>query len=211
MDFTLDNFTDRLRKMMYDSFPFEPDIINELKHSNRTEHIRDVAFWNNGKFKISDNEIVFEIGNEFAEEFYPYYHILEDAPYIRKRNRATDKTKGSQALVENLGQRDYGIVSFNGKTYSKEYSRNVRGKRSRLSSVSQWATDSRGNKIRINRESDSYLNTHYQYIEKMLNFPILDNLAFEFGLTRARTQLTSLEEDYNAANIVDIINSMTEE
>ena len=196
---------------MYNRFPYENDIINELKHPNRTEHIRDVAFKNNMTYTMDENTLVFEIGNDFAEENYPYYHILEDAPYIRKRDRATAKTKGSQAKVEELAKRDYNIISFNGKIYTKEYARNIRGSRNRLSSVSHWATDSRGDKLWINRESNSYLNTHYKYIEKMLNTTIIDQLAMEFKLRPMRTKITSLKEDYEALNLVDIINSMAEE
>lgn len=211
MEFTLDSFTKRLRELMYNRFPYENEEINKLKHPDRNEHIRDVAFKNNPTFTTGENEKVFEIGNEYAEEYYPYYHILEDAPYIRKRDRATSKTKGSQAKVEKLADRDYNKISFNGKTYTREYARNVRGKRSRLSSVSYWASDNNGDKIWINRESNSYLNVHYQYIETMMNTSILDTLASEFNLRRGRTKSSGLKEDYEALNIIDIINSTLEE
>lgn len=211
MEFTIDSFTQRLRELMYNRFPYENDEMNILKHKDRNEHIRDVAFKNNQTISVSENEKVFEIGNDYAEQYYPYYHILEDAPYIRKRDRATDKTKGSQAKVEKLADRDYNKVSFNGKTYTREYARNVRGKRSRLSNVSYWASDGNGDKIWINRESNSYLNTHYQYIERMMNTSILDTLAMEFNLKKARTEITTLKEDFEALNIVDIINSSLEE
>ncbi|MBO7715454.1 MAG: hypothetical protein J6S85_17970 [Methanobrevibacter sp.] len=211
MEFTIDSFTKRLRELMYNRFPYENDEMNILKHKDRNEHIRDVAFKNNQTISVSENEKVFEIGNDYAEQYYPYYHILEDAPYIRKRDRATDKTRGSQAKVEKLADRDYNKVSFNGKTYTREYARNVRGKRSRLSNVSYWASDGNGDKIWINRESNSYLNTHYQYIERMMNTSILDTLAMEFNLKKARTEITTLKEDFEALNIVDIINSSLEE
>ena len=211
MEFTISSFTKRLRELMYNSFPYEDEEINRLKHKDRPEHIRDVAFMNNPTFMLDENSIAFEIGNEYAEEYYPYYHILEDAPYIRKKDMATDKTRGSQAQVQELAKRDYNIISFNGKTYTREYARNVRGARDRLSKVSHWATDNNGKREWINREANSYLNVHYQYIEKMMNNYILDQLAMEFGLKKSRTQLTSLQEDYEALSIVDIINSMVEE
>ena len=173
----------------------------------------DVAFKNNPVIYNTDQNI-FEIGNENAEEKYPYYHILEDAPVIRKRGRGTKKTKGSQAEVENLGQRDYNRVSWNGKTFTKEYSRNVRGSRKRLASVSHWTTDYMGNDVFINREANAYLNEHYHYIEKMLNdYGILDTLASEFNLKRGRTIDTGLAEEYfsqedaDMTNILDIIGS----
>ena len=148
---------------------------------------------------LDENTLSFDIGNEFAEEKYPYYHILEDAPTIRKRGKSTEKTRGSQAKVENLGQRDYNRVRWNGKTLSKEYTRNVRGKRLNLGKVSHWATDYNGREYFINREANAYLNTHYHYIEKMLEeYGILDQLASDFGLKRKRTEDTGLLGDFLA-------------
>lgn len=212
MEYTLGSFTKRLRELMYDNFPrlegrgFNPS--GTPKHGEHNEEIRDIAFMNNPTFMIDENTNAFEIGNDYAEEYYPYYHILEDTPYIRKRNKATDKTKGSQAKVEKRSQRDYNIISFNGKTFSREYARNVRGKRNRLDQVSHWVTSADGKQVFVNRESNSYLNEHYHYIEKMMSNVILDQLAIEFGMRSGRTQITSLQEDYEALNIVDIINSM---
>lgn len=215
MEFELNDFTKRLRELMYDRFPNLPNRgINPSgtpKHGQHNEEIRNVAFKNNPTYMLDENSNGFEIGNEFSEEYYPHYHILEDSPYIRKRDKSTKKTRGSQASVEKLGERDYNIISFNGKTYSREYARNVRGARNRISKVSHWGVDASGKKVWINRESNSYLNEHYHYIENMLNGGILDQLAIEYGLKRKRTQNTSLQEDYEALSLVDIINSTLEE
>lgn len=215
MEFELNDFTKRLRELMYDRFPNLPNRgINHSgtpKHGQHNEEIRNVAFKNNPTYMLDENSNGFEIGNEFSEEYYPYYHILEDAPYIRKRDKSTKKTRGSQASVEKLGERDYNIISFNGKTYSREYARNVRGARNRTDKVSHWGVDASGKKVWINRESNSYLNEHYHYIENMLNGGILDQLAIEYGLRRQRTVNTSLQEDYEALSLVDIINSTLEE
>lgn len=214
MEFTIANFVQSMREKMYSAFPFELEEINKKKHANRPGHIRDVAFMNNQVITLDENTLMFEIGNTYAEERYPYYHILETAPYIRKRGRATDKTKGSQARIEYRGKRDYEKVSFNGKTYSKEYARNVRGQRNRRGQVSHWATDYMGRDYFINREADAYENIHYQYIEKMLNNFVLDSLAVEFGLKRARTQSTGLEEEYQAqsfdehSSLADMVSAM---
>lgn len=164
MEFTVGSFTKRLRELMYDNFPNLPERgVNPNgtpKHGEHNEEIRDVAFMNNPTYMIDENTNAFEIGNEFAEEYYPYYHILEDAPYIRKRGKGTGKTKGSQAEIKELGKRDYNIISFNGKTYGREYARNVRGKRDRLSSSSHWITDNNGRKMMVNREANAYQNVH---------------------------------------------------
>ena len=216
-EFNLSAFTQRLRDMIYNSFPYEREEVNEKKHEDRPGHIRDVAFKNNQTIQFSDNELIFEIGNAFAEERYPYYHILQDTPYIRKRDRGTKKTKGSQAAIEYKASRDYGRVNFNGKTYTKEYRRNVRGERNRLSKVSHWATDYNGNRYFINKERNSYLNVHYNFIEQIMYFN-LPLLALEFGLKQKRTQITGLEEEYKEQSyvsqgydIVDIFNSFAEE
>lgn len=210
MEFSIDLFTQRLRDLMYNSFPYENNEINQKKHSTRIGHIRDVAFKNNETIRLGDDQLTFDIGNVYAEERYPYYHILEDAPYIRKRDRATTKTRGSQEKVEYLGARNYNNISWNGKTYTKEYAKNVRGKRSRLSKVSHWATDYNGNRVMVNRESNSYQNVHYHYIENMLSLHT-QTLAIDFGLKLKRVQDSGLGDDYEMSKIIDIFNSFEEE
>lgn len=195
MEYNITDFTTQLRNLMYARFPYEHDSINLQKHKKRPKHIRDIAFMENEVMNTGDTTI-FEIGNEQSESEYPYYHILEDSPVIRKRGRGTTKTKGTQEMIKEKGKRDYGYVYWNGKTFTKEYSRNVRGSRKRLSSVSHWTTDYMGNDLFINREANSYLNVHYQYIEKMLNNGILDEIATMFNLKRARTVNSGLVEEF---------------
>ena len=215
MEFELATFTQTLRDKMYNMFPrlpgrgFNPN--GKPKHGQYNEEIRDVAFKNNQTIQVNDDQFTFDIGNEYSETHYPYYHILEDAPYIRKRNKGSEKTRGSQAKVEK-GKRDYGVIKWNGKTFSKEYRKNVRGKRNRIGKVSHWATDYNGNSIFINRDSKEYLNEHYQYIEKMLDIITIE-LASEFNLKTARVQKTGLEEDLaeqwgvDSSTILDIFQS----
>lgn len=213
MEFTIQAFTNRLRELMYTRFPYEPDAIKQKKHKKTPLHIVDVAFWKNPVITIDENTLTFDIGNEESERTYPYYHILEDAPVIRKRGKGTAKTRGSQAKVEDKGKRDYNRVTWNGKTLTKEYSRNVRGKRLNLSKISSYVVDGNGEVKFINREANAYFNTHYHYIEKMMNEQgILDILANEFGLTRKRTQSTGLLEDFlsqgdNEPSIVEAVMS----
>lgn len=198
MEFQIATFTQTLRDKMYKRFPNLKDRgknpTGSFKHGQYNEEIRDVAFKKNPTIVVNENQQTFDIGNTYAEEHYPYYHILEDSPYIRKRDRGTEKTRGSQAKIENLGERNYSFPTWNGKTFVQEYRRNVRGKRNRLDKVSYWATDYKGDKFFINRESNSYLNVHYQYIEKMLNIITLE-LASEFNLKKARVEKTGLEEE----------------
>ena len=198
-EFNITSFVVSLRERMYNHFPNLKDRgrnpNGSFKHGQYNEEIRNVAFKNNPTIIVDENTQSFDIGNEYSEEHYPYYHILEDAPYIRKRDRSTAKTRGSQAKVESLKDRNYSFPTWNGKTFTQEYRRNVRGKRNRIDKVSHWITDSSGNKKFINREADSYLNEHYQYIERMLNEHIIDEIAVEFGLKPLRVQKTGLEEE----------------
>ena len=201
MEYNIIDFVNLLRQRMYVKFPYENDSINELKHitgnkNPKPDHIRDIAFMKNGINIINENLIVFDIGNEYAEKEYPYYHILEDSPVIRKAYKGTEKSKGSQAMIEDLGQRDYGIVSFNGKTFSKEYSKNVRGKRkSVIDNSTRYVRDSNGNVKKINRRADTYQNIHYQYIEKMLR-DINPIMAMTFNMKYGRPQSNGLIEEY---------------
>lgn len=199
IEFNLDSFVQVLRNTMYDSaeFPYERDEINDRKHKGRTEHIKDVAFRSNSTMFINDNARSFDIGNYIAERDYPYYHILQDAPVIRKKGRATEKTRGSQEKERELGKRDYGKISFNGKTYSREYAKNVRGARkSVVDNSTQWQ-----NGVKINRSALTYKNIHYKYIDKVLDIAI-PQVAQLFGGRMLRKQITSLEDDYNESNMV---------
>ena len=191
MEYNINDFVDMLRRNMYYRFPYERDFINLVKHKGRTGHIRDVAFMDNTIEHISDNLITFDIGNEYAEKEYPYYHILEDAPIIHKKGKGTDRSRGSQARVEDLSARDYGIVSFTGKTFTKEYVKNVRGKRRSVIDKSTRYVDGK----KINRSADTYENVHYHYIEKMM-FEINPILADEFNLELKRTEDTGLAEEF---------------
>ena len=200
MEFVLSDFVNSLRDGMANSkiFPYEKEWILQQKHANRPFHIKDIAFLTNPITQLDSNTYMFEIGNTYSEENYPYYHILEDAPVIRKRGRGSDKTRGSQARVSNLGQRDYSRISFNGKTYSKEYAKNVRGMRKSVIDRAQryvrnpWS----GLPVKYNPQSDSYKNIHYQYIERIFNSGLLDLLASEYGLKKARVENTGLTEEY---------------
>ena len=190
-EYNIDSFVELLRKNIYDNFPYENDLVKMSKHMLTPLNIRDVAFMDN-PIEIGDNNRAFNIGNYYAEKEYPYYHILQDAPVIRKKERGTSKSKGSQANVQITKVRDYNKVSFNGKTYSREYAKNIRGKRNSIVDRStRWVGDTK-----INLEARFYKNIHYQYIDRILD-TVLPWVADEFGGKMKRKVITSLEEDYN--------------
>lgn len=183
------------------------------KHKNRQPlHLKEAISECIGQTKFSEKDLIsFDIGSEKMESMHPYYHILEDTPYIRKKDRGTGKTLGSQAKVE-VGKKDYGRVDWNGKSFTREYRRNVRGSRNRTDKVSHWTTNSKGEREFINRESNTYLNEHYQYIERILD-SIVDPLAELYHLKKARKIDTGLAEEYFSqfdeapTNILDILGS----
>lgn len=199
MDFSLKAFTEQLRTQMANNhlFPYEDEEINKQKHKGRTEHIKQVAFLDNQPMYVTDNMIVFEIGNERAERLYPYYHILEDSPIIRKKGRADTYTKGSQDKVVDKGSRDYSIISFNCKTFSKEYQKNVRGMRKQVIDNATYFTGKGKQRVPHNEDSKSYRNIHYHYLENIA-LEINPILADMFGITYVGSKGTSLKDEYIA-------------
>ena len=142
------------------------------------------------------------------EANYPHYHILEDSQIIRKRMQGTKKTKGSQDNVQDKAKRDYGKVSWNGKTFTKEYDRNVRGMR-KPKNMTIF-----GENFIMNRDADAYQNIHYKYIDRILDTEVVDRLALEFGLKKSRKVDSGLGEEYGlqeesgyTTNIFDILNT----
>lgn len=219
-EFSLLSFVEELRREMYIHFPYEwNEYRNKTKHPNRTGHIRDVAFRDNPVI-VGENTISFDIGNNNAEAKYPYYHILQDVPVIHKRPRKYESPsdKKSQSKVKNLGQRDYGKVSFNGKTYSKEYAKNIRGKRnSVVANARQWVIDENEGGIKwsktgignSSRESQYYKNIHYQYINNILELSI-KLVAPQFGYRLVQVKGTSLKDDYEMQEEIEL-DSMLED
>ena len=217
MEYNLDAFFNSLISYMAVAFPYMQDEEKDrAKHPNRNPlHLKDAVFDTLVPYHTPNN-ITFDIGSDTLESNHPYYHILQDAQVIRKRGKGTDKSRGSQAKVENVGSRDYARVEWNGKTFTKEYSKNVRGSRSLLGKASKWE-----NGKFINREANYYANTYYKYLDNMLDNGIVDMLAQEFGLKRMRKVDTGLGEEMalqefmdegndEATNMINILSSFEE-
>ena len=203
-EFSLSNFANDIRQNIYDNFPYESNEIKAIKHAKTPLHIRDVAL---GLVNISNGQMIFEIGNDFAEEYYPYYHILEDAEVIRKKGRGTKLSKGSQAEITKLSDRDYGRISFNGKTFSREYQKNVRGVRSRVEKATYNIVGSDGRVYKVNKDANYYKNIHFHYIERILN-NTLPWIAQANGVRMGRTEISSLESDYECQQSENLITSI---
>lgn len=210
MEFSVDSFVKDLFEMLLESkqFPFMYDeLLDQKKHQKRTPLHLKTAIKNTTVF-VSGGENIrsFDIGNESLERSHPYYHILENTYAIRKANKGTKKTKGSQAKVEDVGKRDYERVNWNGKTFTKEYSRNVRGSRKRLDKISHLE-EIGGKREFINREANTYLNTHYRYIENILNGEVVDMIAAKYNLKKKRIEDTGLGEEWEAQRLFDMFDS----
>lgn len=203
-EFLLSNFANDIRQNIYDNFPYESDEIKAIKHAKIPLHIRDIAL---GLTYMSNGQMIFEIGNDYAEEYYPYYHILEDAEVIRKKGRGTKLSKGSQAEITKLSDRDYGRISFNGKTFSREYQKNVRGARSRVEKATYNIVGSDGRVYKVNKDANYYKNIHFHYIERILN-NTLPWIAQANGVRMGRTEISSLEIDYENQQSENLITSI---
>ena len=221
-EFEINAFVDRIREMLYDNFPYFADDMeyrsswgvmqtNKQKHPNREGHIRDIAF-KNLPVGVNLDTRTFDIGSEYAEMVYPYYHILQDSETIHKRNQGTKSSKGSQRLISDKSARDYGRVKWNGKTFSQEYKKNVRGARSKKTKKLIYIN---GNYYEVGKD-DTYINIHYKYIDRILDATI-PWIAHEFGLRILRKQDTGLGEEFESQREVDsqtmlnILDSFTEE
>ena len=60
---------------------------------------------------------------------------------------------------------------------------------------------------RVNPNANYYANKHYQYIERTLNM-VLPWIAQEYGLRMGRTEITSLELDYESQEYNNLINNV---
>lgn len=223
MEFDLSSFTNTLRQVIYDYFPYGPlDNPNGTpKYPNRQGHVKDIAFMNLNPIHSFDT-ITFDIGSPQAEENYPHYHILEDSQVIHIKGKGTKQSKGSQDKISDKRARDYGIVKWNGKTYSQEYKKNVRGVRSKVSKSRQKAyfVDDQGVVYKTdigNSTASTYVNIHYKYIEKSIEkaIPIL---CATYNLKALRVKNNDLGEEYGlqgqsdmgadyVGNIIDILDS----
>lgn len=220
MDFEKNTFSTRLRELFFNS-PMFPIMIGDYvskwgqtqsdaqKHKDRNPtHLKQAAEQEVANTVVeSENTITFDYGSVKLERIYPYYHILQNSPVIRKANRGTKKSKGSQVL-QSVENRDFERVQWNGKTFVKEYDRNVRGSR-----VSFSKTTIKHNGEYFNTSANQYLNVHYKYIDRILD-NIVYTLASEFGLKMRRKQETGLAEEYSmqeeseyTTDIIDIFNS----
>ena len=214
-EFDIKNFGEALKEGIVVAIPVEPQFIAKQKHGNLKTNPRNTLQLNEQVRHEFRNPLqmqnlmtyYFDLGSERLETIYPYYHILEDSEVIHKRDKGTKSSKGSQATITNLGQRDYGRVEHKvifkdgkGKTsYYQEYRKNVRGKRSALKKETFKVVNDDGvieyrEKVVGTKSSTVYINKHYHYIENNLENWLIGSLNTMFGLKRKRNQASDLLE-----------------
>jgi hypothetical protein len=132
-------------------------------------HMKNVALKNNPIIVLSPEIQVFELGNEYAEENAPQYHILEDSKVIKNSNFGTEQSLGSQRKVSDVRKRDYGKVTYlkggNIVKIGQEY-RTAFKSRSNIWGVNTTLALKRFNAR--NEKRNYRYNIHFGYIERIL-------------------------------------------
>lgn len=144
-------------------------------------HMKDIAFRDNikkGAIKLGNNSYYFEIGNELAEEKAPQYHILEDAKIIRRPNKGTKKSRGSQGNIKDKKMRDYGSYLYRPRTQSKssEFGKMELIQEYRQNQARNFFGDAEkareySERVKYHHENKrNYIeNKHWKYMERILN------------------------------------------
>jgi len=169
--------TNELKTRMEDSsfFPFS-DRTKYPPSKQFKPHMKNVALKNNPIIMISPEIEYFELGNEYAEEKAPQYHILEDSRKIKNPNMGTPQTLGTQRNVKDRKKRDYGKMTYLGQGLNlwrgQEYRQSFRGRSNIWKEnlrISTKRFEQKWNKKRGYRVDNSFrYNEHYGYIERIL-------------------------------------------
>lgn len=174
-------------------FPYDHSVKRSLKKDK--PHMLDAALKANVVIPLGKDTYYFEIGNENAEAKAPQYHILEDAKIIRRPNKATKKSKGSQANIFPIEKRDYGAMLWRKRTQSKgsEFGKMELIQEYRQNQTRNFWGDADKAREYVERvkyhnknNRNYYENKHYKYIERILDV-IVPQVAQEIGAKLAKT------------------------
>jgi hypothetical protein len=161
-------------------FPFS-DRRNYPPNKQFKPHMKNVALKNNPIIVVSPEIQVFELGNEYAEENAPQYHILEDAKIIK--SPGTTQSRGTQRKITNVRKRDYGKITYlktgNAVKVGQEY-RTAFKNRSNIWGVNTTLALKRFNAR--NEKRNYRYNIHFGYIERILE-EITPLIAQQFNAT----------------------------
>lgn len=157
------------------NFPYDKG--DKYWRNPKKPHMLNIGLKENQTTQLNENSFYFDIGNEAAEAKAPQYHILEDAKIIRRPNKGTKKSLGTQATIREKEKRDYGVVvarnttqtkssSFGKVEYIQEYRQNL--------GRNFWGQAEKSRE-QIERMKYHYTynrnwrpNAHWQYIERIL-------------------------------------------
>jgi len=173
----ISQIANELKTQMEDSplFPFS-DRKNYPPSKQFKPHMKNVALKNNPIIMVSPEIEYFELGNEYAEEKAPQYHILEDAKTIRNPRMGTLQTLGSQRKIKDVAKRDYGkMVWLHQGTNTwrgQEYRQSFRGRSNIWKENLRLSTRNFEEKLRKKKGARTVksfrYNVHWGYIERIL-------------------------------------------
>jgi len=171
-----------IQKELFESdlFPFD----KTTPKNKRTKPHMKFALYNTNYTQISPTMAIFDLGNKYAEEKTPHYHILEDAKIIANPYQGTAKSRGSQSLVKNRGKRDYSITQLSSGSspyMTQEYRESFGAGRRSYDKIADkvWAKES--NRKRFETQNKFRYNIHFAYIERILE-KTLPLIAPKLGL-----------------------------
>ena len=189
-------------------FPYSDRKLNPTKNQFKP-HMKTIAFDRNPIIPLSPTMHYFELGNDFAEEKAPYYHILEDAKQIRNPYASTKRTRGFQALEPNKRKRDYSTTTYykdtTGKNvYGNEYRYAFRPGRRSYAEQTKRLSDLSEDK---SKKKPFRYNKHFAYIERILE-KIVPYIADFLGLrVNSERGLIVSENPANYVSQEDIVNT----
>jgi hypothetical protein len=174
-------------------------------------HMKDSALLSNAVIPLDASSYYFEIGNSNAEALTPHYHILEDAKIIRRANKSTKITRGSQDRVADKGKRNYGVWQDRITTQSKgsqygyletiqEYrqnqSRNFWGDAAKAREYTERV------KYHHVYNRNHYSNVHWKYIERILE-QLVPVVAISVNAKLVKTTRETLKDEwFNESSIL---------
>lgn len=191
-------------------FPYDRSIKRKSTRNNKEKpHMKDSALIANAIVPLSNGTIYFEIGNANAEDLTPHYHILEDAKIIRRANKSTKITRGSQDFVEK-GKRNYGgyIMRQTRQTksslfgfletiqeYRQNQSRNFWGDAAKAREYSERV------KYHHKNQRNYYENVHWKYIERILE-QLVPEIAIKIGAKLGKTNVEFMRDEEDMPTII---------
>jgi len=203
-----------LKTQMEDSsfFPFS-DRTKTSPSKQFKPHMKNVALKKNPIIVVSPEIQVFELGNEYAEEKAPQYHILEDSKKIKNPNKGTQQSLGSQRNVNEVRKRDYGKVTYlkggNIVEIGQEYRQSFRGRSNIWQEnlrISTKRFEQKWNKKRGYRVDNTFrYNEHFGYIERILE-DITPRIAQQINARLVIGNVPLLDEDMQSLINLDSLN-----